>query len=335
MRTQQSRHILTRTIASRVLAAALPTLVAMTAAGDALAQAFPSKPVRIVVAHAPGGPVDVIARLVQPKAQEALGQQLIVENRVGAGGNIGTAAVAKSPPDGYTILANSSAFAVNPSLTPNAGYDPDKDFVPVVQVATQPNLIVVHPSMNAKNLRELLALAKASKLSYASPGSGTTPHLTAEMLFRVIGNADVQGVHYKGAGPAAAAVVAGEPPIGSLAATAPIPHVRAGKLRAIAISSAKRHPALPDVPTFVEQGYPNVQDYTWVGFFAPAGTPPAAVQRLNDAVNQAIKSPEVMERLASLAFEPIGGTPEQFAQYVKEEVVKWGKVVKETGAKVD
>jgi tripartite-type tricarboxylate transporter receptor subunit TctC len=305
------------------------------ASGAVHAQPYPNKPVRIIVAHAPGGPVDVLARLVQPKVQEVLGQQLVVENRVGAGGNIGTAAVAKSPPDGYTVLANSSAFAVNPSLTPNAGYDPDRDFAPVVQVATQPNLIVVHPSVNAKNLQELLALAKTAKLSYASPGSGTTPHLTAEMLFRVIGKVEVTGIHYKGAGPAAAAVVAGEPSVGSLAVTAPIPHVRAGKLRAVAISSAKRNPALPDVATFAEQGFPNVQDYTWVGFFAPAGTPAAAVQRLNDAVNQAIKSPEVLERLASLAFEPIGGTPEQFAQYVKEEVVKWGKVVKETGARVD
>lgn len=335
MRTKQLRRILGGTVAKPALAAALPALVAITAAGGALAQAYPSKPVRIVVAHAPGGPVDVIARLVQPKAQEVLGQQLIVENRVGAGGNIGTAAVAKSPADGYTILANSSAFAVNPSLTPNAGYDAEKDFAAVVQVATQPNLLVVHPNVNAKNLQELLALARTAKLSYASPGSGTTPHLTAEMLFRVIGKVDVQGVHYKGAGPAAAAVVAGEPQVGSLAVTAPIPHVRAGKLRAIAISSARRHPALPDVATFVEQGFANVQDYTWVGFFAPTGTPAAVVQRLNDAVNQAIRSPEVMERLASLAFEPIGGTPEQFTKYVKEEVVKWGKVVKETGAKVD
>jgi len=310
------------------------TFAALCLAGAATAQPYPAKPVRIVVAHAPGGPVDVIARLVSPKLTEVLGQQVIVENRVGAGGNIGTAQVAKSPADGYTILANSSAFAVNPSLTANAGYEP-AEFAPVVQVATQPNLIVVHPGVKATNLQELLSLARTSKLSYASPGSGTTPHLTAEMLFAVIGKVDVQGIHYKGAGPAAAAVVAGEPPVGSLAVTAPIPHVRAGKLRAIAISSSQRHPALPDVPTFVEQGHANVQDYTWVGLFAPAATPAAIVQRLNDGVNQAIRVPEIRERLASLAFEPIGGTPQQFADYVKVEVVKWGKVVKETGAKVD
>lgn len=301
----------------------------------AFAQAFPSKPVRIIVAWAPGGPVDVVARLVANKMPETLGQTVIVENRPSATGNIGSAFVAKASPDGYTILANSSAFAVNVTLTPNAGYDAEKDLIPLVQIATQPNLIVAHPGVSAKTIAELIILAKTAKLSYASPGNGTTPHLTAENLFRTLAKVDVTHVPYKGAGPAAAAVVAGEPSIGSLAVTAPIPHVRSGRLKALAISSSKRHPALPDVPTLVESGFPTLQDYTWVGLFAPTGTPAEVVQKLNDSVNRALQQPDVRERLESLLFEPIGGSSQQFTDYVKGEIVKWGKVVRDTGAKVD
>ena len=268
----------------------------------AFAQAFPSKPVRIIVAWAPGGPVDVVARLVANKMPETLGQTVIVENRPSATGNIGSAFVAKASPDGYTILANSSAFAVNVTLTPNAGYDAEKELIPLVQIATQPNLIVVHPGVNAKTIAELITMAKSAKLSYASPGNGTTPHLTAENLFRTLAKVDVTHVPYKGAGPAAAAVVAGEPSIGSLAVTAPIPHVRSGRLKALAISSSKRHPALPDVPTLVESGFPTLQDYTWVGLFAPTGTPAEVVQKLNDSVNRALQQPDVRERLESLLF---------------------------------
>ena len=205
----------------------------------------------------------------------------------------------------------------------------------LVQIATQPNLIVVHPGVNAKTIAELIVLAKSSKLSYASPGNGTTPHLTAENLFRTLAKVDVTHVPYKGAGPAAAAVVAGEPAIGSLAVTAPIPYVRGGRLNALAISSSKRHPALPDVPTLVESGFPSLQDYTWVGLFVPTGTPAEAMQKLNDSVNRALQQPDVRERLVSLLFDPIGGSSQQFADYVKVEIVKWGKVVKDTGAKVD
>ena len=301
----------------------------------AFAQAFPSKPVRIIVAWAPGGPVDVVARLVANKMPETLGQTVIVENRPSATGNIGSAFVAKASPDGYTILANSSAFAVNVTLTPNAGYDAEKELIPLVQIATQPNLIVAHPGVSAKTIAELIILAKTAKLSYASPGNGTTPHLTAENLFRTLAKVDVTHVPYKGAGPAAAAVVAGEPSIGSLAVTAPIPHVRSGRLKALAISSSKRHPALPDVPTLVESGFPTLQDYTWVGLFAPTGTPAEVVQKLNDSVNRALQQPDVRERLESLLFEPIGGSSQQFTDYVKGEIVKWGKVVRDTGAKVD
>jgi tripartite-type tricarboxylate transporter receptor subunit TctC len=242
--------------------------------------------------------------------------------------------VAKAAPDGYTILATSSAFAVNVTLSPNAGYVPG-DFAPIIQAATQPNVIVVQSEFPAKTLPELLEMAKTRKLAYASPGTGTTPHLTGEHIFKVIAKVDVVHIPHKGAGPAASAVVSGEPPIGSLAVTAPIPFVRAGRLRALAISSATRHPQLPDVPTFAELGFPEIQDYTWVGFFAPAGTPAEIVQKLNEALNRVLQMPDVRERLDALTLEPVGGSPQQFADYVRAEVVKWGAIVKQTGAKVD
>jgi len=307
----------------------------LSLAGAAFAQPYPTKPVRVIVAFAPGGPIDVVARLLAPRMSEILGEAVVVENRPSTTGALGTVAVKTSAADGYTILANSSAFAVTPSLTTSAGYDPVKDFAPIAQVATQPNVIVVNTNFPAKTLKELIAIAKKQKLAYASPGAGTTPHLTAEHLFKVIEKLDIVHIPHKGAGPAAAAIVGGEPPIGSLAVTSPLPHIRSGRMRGLAISSAKRHPQLPDVPTFIELGYPQIQDYTWVGLFAPAGTPPEIVQKLNDAVNRALQDPNIRARLDSLTFEAIGGSPQQFADYLKVEVAKWAKVVKETGAKVD
>jgi len=306
----------------------------LVAAAPAFAQAYPSKPVHFIVAFAPGGPVDVVARLVGQKLQDILGQSVVVENRPSSSGNIGAQYVARSQPDGYTMLVTSSAFVVNVSLFKDAGYEV-KEFVPIVQAATQPNVIVVNSTFPAKTLLELLEMAKTQNLAYASPGTGTTPHLTGEHIFRAIAHLDVVHVPHKGAGPAATAVLSGQPPIGSLAVTAPIPFIKDGRLRALAISSAKRHPLLPDVPTFAELGYPEIEEYTWVGFFAPAGTPPDIVQKLNDGINKALQVPEVRDRLVALTFEPIGGTPQEFADYVRDEVVRWSKVVKETGAKVD
>ena len=297
-------------------------------------QGYPTKPVHIIVSFAPGGPVDTVARIVGQRLTEILGQPAIVENRPSSTGNLGTQVVAKSQPDGYTLLATSSAFAVNVTLSPNAGYEPG-DFAPIVQAATQPNVIVVNSTFPAKTLAELLEMAKTMKLAYASPGTGTTPHLTGEHIFKLVAKLDVTHIPHKGAGPAAAAVVAGEPPIGSLAVTAPLPFLKSGRLRALAISSAARSPQLPDVPTFVELGYPEIQEYTWVGFFAPKGTPPEIVQKLNDAINRALQMPDVREKLEALTLEPVGGTPQQFSDYVRSEVVKWGVVVKQTGARVD
>lgn len=318
------RHLASLLAAACIVIAPLPCL----------AQGYPAKPIHFIVAFAPGGPVDTVARLAALKLPEMLGQPVVVENRPSSTGNLGTQVVAKAPADGYTILVTSSAFAVNVTLSPNAGYEPG-DFAPIMQAATQPNVIVVNSNFPAKTLAELLEMAKTGKFAYASPGTGTTPHLTGEHIFKAIAKLDMVHIPHKGAGPAAAAVVAGEPPIGSLAVTAPIPFVRSGRLRALAISSAMRHAQLPDVPTFVELGYPQIQEYTWVGFFAPAGTPPDIVLKLNEALNRVLRMPDIRERLESLTMDPIGGTSQQFTEYVRAEVVKWGNVVRQTGAKVD
>ena len=299
------------------------------------AQVYPSKPIRFVIPFAPGGPADIIARLIGQRLAETLGQPVVVESRGGAGGNIGAAFVAKAVPDGYTALLTTSALAVNVSLSPNSGYDAERDFLPVAVLARQANLIFVHPSLPAKTLAELLALAKTTKLAFASPGSGTTPHLTAENLFNVISRLDVTAIHFRGAGPSAAAVVAGEPLVGAGAIATPLPYVKAGRLRALAVSSAARVAALPEVPTFAEAGFPGVDDETWFGLFLPSGTPPAIVQKLNQSVNQALQNPDLRERLAGLAFEPVGGSPQQFADYLKAEIVKWGKVVREGNIKAE
>ena len=313
----------------------LALLLALLFAQASQAQTWPAKPVHLIIPFAPGGPTDIVARLVSQKLTESLGQPMIVESRAGAGGNIGTAAVAKSAPDGYAVLLTSSAFAVNVSLSPNAGYDAERDFIPVVVVARQANLIFVHPGLPVKTLAELLALAKTSKLAFASPGSGTTPHLTAENLFNLISKLDMPAIHFRGAGPAITAVVGGEPPVGAGAVSTPLPYVKSGRLRALAVSSASRVAALPDVPTFAEAGFPGVEDETWIGVFLPAGTPPAIVQKLNEAVNKSLQSPDMRERLDALAFEPVGGSPQQFAAYVKAEIAKWGKVVREGNIKAE
>ena len=304
-------------------------------AANALAQPYPSKPIRVAVAFPPGGPVDIIARLMGPKLGELLGQSIVVENVVGAGGNVAAVRVAKAAPDGYSVLAHSSAYAVNPTLIPNAGYDGEKDFIPLAIVASQPNLIVVHADFPAKTLAELLERARTDKLAFASAGNGTTPHLTGENLFKIRAKVDITHIPFKGGGPAAAAVLSGQPPIGSIAGSAPLPHIKAGKLRALAVSSAQRLAALPDVPTLGELGYPGMEDYTWVGFFVPAGTPAEVAQKLNGAMLRVARDPQIKERLEALAFDVTAAPLAETAAYVKSELAKWGKVVRDVGAKVD
>jgi len=315
------------------LLSAIGVLLALVS--NALAQAYPAKPVRIIVPFAPGGPADIAARLVGAKLPDLLGQQVLVDNRAGAGGNIGAAVVAKSAPDGYTVLVTTSAIAVNMTLFASPGYDAERDFVPVVQIATQPNMVFVNAGAPAKSLDELLQLARGTKLAYGSPGTGTTPHLTAEMLFKVLARLDTTPIHFKGAGPMVAAVVGGEPPVGCGAISGPLAQIKGGKLRGLAVSSSRRLASLPDVPTLGELGFQGMEDYTWIGMFLPAGTPSDVVQRLNEALNRALQAPDTRERLDALAFEPVGGSQREFADYVKGEIAKWGKVVRETGAKSD
>ena len=304
-------------------------------AGSVFAQSYPSKPIRIAVAFPPGGPVDIIARLLGPKLSEILGQPVVVENKVGASGNVATIEVAKSAPDGYTLLTHSSAYAVNPSLFRNAGYDPGKDLVAIAIVAQQANIILVNASFPAKTLEDLRKEVTSRKLAFASPGAGTTPHLTAENLFHVRWKADITHVPFKGAGPAVAGLLSGEPPIGCMAGSGPMSNIKAGKFRALAVSSARRLPQMPDVPTLNELGYTGMEDYTWVGIFAPAGTPREIVQKLNDAVLKAVRSPDIRERLDGLAFEATAAPLKETADYVRAEVEKWGRVVRETKATVD
>jgi tripartite-type tricarboxylate transporter receptor subunit TctC len=313
----------------RSLLGALLTSISLVSA----AQTYPSKPVRMLVAFPPGGPVDIIARLVAPKMSETLGQPVVVENKVGASGNLATSEVAKSPPDGYTLLSHSSAYAVNPTLFDNPGYDPAKDLIPIAVVAA--NIILVNSSFPARTLEELKAAMLKGKLAFASPGAGTTPHLTAENLFHVRWKADVTHIPFKGAGPAVAGLLAGEPPIGCMAGSAPMSNIKSGRFRALAVSSAKRLAQLPDVPTLNELGYSGMEDYTWVGIFAPAGTPREIVQKLNEAVLKGIGSADVRTRLDALAFEATAAPLAQTADYVRAEVAKWAKVVRETGAKAE
>jgi len=292
-------------------------------------QVWPDAPIRFIVPFAPGGPADSIARLVGDNMGAYLGQPVIIDNRAGSGGNIGTALAAKAAADGYTVLVTTSAFAVNVSLFEDPGYDAGKDFIPTALLATQPNAILVNASLPAKTLADLFALAKTQKLGFATPGNGTTPHLTGEQVFRAHGKLDMVAVHFKGAAPAVVAIASGQPPVGAAAISTPLPYIRTGRLRALAVSSARRIAALPDVPTLAEAGIADVEDYTWVGLFLPAGTPPAIVQRLNEAANRAIQSPDVRARLDALVFEPVGGTPQAFAGHVRDEIAKWGKIVRE------
>ena len=303
--------------------------------GAALAQPYPNKAVRMMVAFPPGGPVDIIARLIAPKMSEILGQPVVVENKVGASGNLATSELAKAAPDGYTLLAHSSAYAVNPSLFANAGYDPERDILPVAVVAQQANIVLVNAEFPARTLDELRQQVQSNKLAFASPGAGTTPHLTGENLFHVRWKADITHVPFKGAGPAVAGLLSGQPPIGCMAGSGPMSNIKAGKLRALAVSSARRLTQLPDVPTLNELGYPNMEDYTWVGIFLPASTPRDIAEKLNAAVLKALEAPDLKQRLDALAFEPTAQPLAETAAYVRSEIAKWRQVVKDTGAKPD
>lgn len=316
------------TIREGLLLAAL-----MVFTGSTLA-AFPEKPIRIVVAFAPGSATDVVARAVGLNLSVALGQPVVIENKPGAGGNIATVQVAKSAADGYTLLMHSVAYSVNPSLFANAGYSPEKDLAPVAMAGVSPNILYVHPDVKANNLKELTALVQREKLSYASSGNGTTTHLGAELLFRNVLKVEVQHVPFQPAA-AANAVVSGQVPIGSTSMPPVVQLAKAGKVRAIAVTSLKRSPALPEVPTIDELGYKGFEANTWFALFAPAGTPTELLDLLNREVNKVLLYKTLSDNFTTLSLEVSRMGRPELAAYIASEVAKWGKVVKETGAKVD
>jgi tripartite-type tricarboxylate transporter receptor subunit TctC len=286
-----------------------------------------------VVGFGPGSTTDIVARFIAPKLSEALGQNVVVENRPGAGGNIAAQFVKRATGDGYTLLVISVAYAVNPSLYANAGYDPLADFVPVILGPSTPNIITVHPSVPANNLQELVALAKKQKLAYASSGIGTTTHLSMERIKTATG-VDITHVPYQPA-QAVTAAVAGQTQISSTSMPPAVPQVKAGKVRPIAVTSASRSAALPDVPTVNEQGFKDFDDLTWIGFFAPAGTPADVVAKLNSEINRIVELPDVKEKLAQSGLTSQRNSPAEFAAFVRAEIPKWAKAVKDSGAKAD
>jgi tripartite-type tricarboxylate transporter receptor subunit TctC len=286
-----------------------------------------------VVVNAPGAITDILARLVAQKSGAALGQVVLVDNRPGAGGNIAAQRVRSAAADGYTILLASAAYAVNPSLYANAGYDPVRDFVPVILAGSVPNVVCVNPSVPAKSLRDLLELARARPLAYASPGIGTTPHLSMERI-KSAAKVDLTHVPYQPAS-AVTAAVAGQTEVLSISVSLTLPQVKAGKLRALAVTSARRAAVLPDVPTVNEQGFEGFDDLNWFGFFAPAGVPAGIVARLHGEIAHALDAPEVRQKLDQLGIDSRRNTPAEFAAFVQAEVSKWARAVRDSGAKAD
>lgn len=297
---------------------------------------YPSRPVRMIVPFAPGGPTDTMGRILAQKLTEALGQQVVVDNRAGAGGNIGMGIAANALPDGYTLLIVSSSFVVNPGLYKKIPYDPYKSFIPISNVAASPNVFVVHPSLPAKTVKDLVALMKADpkKFSIATPGVGTTPDLSAQLL-RLTTKADIATVPYGGAGPAVAAVVGNQVPVGCTALPPTTPYITSGRLHALAVTSARRSEALPNVPTMAEAGFPGQEADTLQGLLVPAGTPKAVVDRIYAEVKKIMAQPDVKKRVSDLGFDVIASSPKEFSAQVKTEVAKWGKVIKSAGITVN
>ena len=304
------------------------------AAQLSLAQGYPTKAIKMITPYPPGGPTDVLARAVSPKLSEKLGQPIVIDNRPGASGMIGADLVAKAPPDGYTILANASIHVINPSLYKDPPYDAIKDFAPVGLIAEVPLVLVVNASLGVKTVNELIAKAKAKPLNFASSGNGSAPHLAGEG-FRIATKADIQHIPYKGSGPAIADLIGGQVDMMFDSLPSSMPHIKSGRIVAIAVTTKKRSSALPNVPTVAESGVPGFDVSTWYGIWAPAATPPAIVHRLSSELAAVVRIPEVRARLAELGAEAVGNTPEEFAAYNRAELAKWAKIVKDSGAKVD
>jgi tripartite-type tricarboxylate transporter receptor subunit TctC len=309
-------------------------LAAVIAAAPAVAQQYPVKAVRMIVPFAPGGPLDIHARIVGQKLSEAWGQGVLIENRSGATGTIGADLVAKAPPDGYTVLANASAHVIVPALVAKLPYDPIRDFTAVTMMGSAPLLLAVTPTLPAKNVKELVALGKArpGELAFGSGGAGTSTHLSGELLKSVTG-IKMTHVPYKGSGAAMMDVIAGHVPMTFSSVTAAVELLKSGRVRALAITSEKRFPQLPNVPTFAESGYKNLTIGSWYGIWVPAKTPEAIVTKLHADVVRVLNLPDVRNRIVELGGEPVGNTPAEFDAFQKAEMVRWAKVVKDSGAK--
>lgn len=298
---------------------------------------FPSKPIKFIVPGPPGGPTDTTSRIIASEMQKMLGQPVVLENKPGGGNNIGADFVAKSAPDGYTILmGNIASHAINQSLYKKLPFDPIKDFEPVSQVVQYPLLFVVHPSVPAKNVQEFIAYAKANpgKLNRASSGSGTSMHLAGE-IFQSMTGLDMPHIPYKGSGPALTDLMSGQVQLLFDSIGTSLPLVKSGKLRALGVTGTTRSPVAPDVPTIAEQGVPGYSAMGWLGVLVPAKTPPAIVAKLHNAVVSALKVPSVAKTFSSMGMEVVGSTPKEFAAFIKAETIKWGRAVRESGAQAD
>ena len=301
----------------------------------AMAQNYPMKPIRIIAQFQPGTSTDILARVIGQKLSEAWGQQVVIDNRPGAGGIVGTELGAKALADGYTLtMGVSSAFGINPTLYSKLPYDAIKDFAPITNIALTPQTLVASPSFPAKNVKELVAMARAKPVNYASLGSGSTSHLTMEM-FRSAAGIQLSHVPYKGSPAAHGELMGGQIPIMFDAIPAVLPHVKSGKLRGLGIATRSRSPFLPELPTIAESGYAGFEAVGWIGIVAPAKTPAAILDKLNREIVRIIAAPEVNERLATLAFTPVGNSREEFGRFIKAEIAKWGAAVKASGAKAD
>ncbi len=298
--------------------------------------AYPSKPIRIIVGFTPGGATDLVARLIAQKLQEAFGQSVLVENRPGAGSNLAAEQVARANPDGYTLLLATIANATNMSMYQNLNYDSLRDFTPIIQLMAAPSVLVVGTGVPASDLKELIALVKAKpgQLTFASSGSGGSPHLAGEML-KLRAGLDLIHVPYKGAAPAMADVIGGVVTMGFKTALSAIPQMQAGKVKPIAVASNKRLAQIPNVPTMAEAGFPDFEVSSWNGLFAPIKTPPELIAKLNRECQKILALPDIKEKFSLQAADPIGGSPEQFRDYVRVEIERWAKVVKASGAKVE
>jgi len=316
---------------------AVALFVAVAFSGGATAQGWPEKPVRFIVGFTPGGPSDIIARALGQKLTDLWAQQVVIENRPGAGGNIAAEITAKSAPDGATwLLGNNSILATNQSLYRKLAYDPVKDFAPVALVAIQPNILVVNPAVPANSVKELIALAKAKpgELNYASSGSGAAAHLAGE-LFKAMTGVEMVHVPYKGAQPALTDVIAGRAQLMFATSASVIPYIKAGRLRALAVTTARRSATVPELPTLSEAGVPGFEALTWHGVVVPSATPAPLIERLNRDIVSALRMPDLRERLESLGAELAPGTPRDFADYIAREIPKWEKVVRDSGARAE